>query len=420
MTGFRKTKISLLAILLFSSFFIFSGNASAATYYVSPTGSDSSSGSSSAPFRTIQKAADIVNPGDTVIVKDGIYTNYQTRGDGSKVFAQFDRGGTSANWITFKSENKWGAKFNGQNNTVTYGFIFNTAYIRMEDFEIYGAHYGAIWINYGSAGNPHDIYIYGNKIHDIGRECCVGACQDPSVAPAGGSGIYAGVPNSNITVDSNMIYDIGRYNHVQCGIPYSSHNYSHDHGIYSRSDNLVVINNVMWNTDAGFDVASCGANPTIVNNTFYGYSANRQDVTVGGHIYFTQNYDSQAHGTITVANNISYDPDYYMIFFYYIPSATATNVKNNLVYGTGYKGKNNAVLYGYYPRTPYNLTSTGNLVGSTSAYDPKFVNLSGRDFHLQSTSPAIDKCKSELSPILDHDRKPRSRDGHCDIGAYEH
>jgi len=95
MKSFGKTKVSLLVVLLFSSVFILLGNASAATYYVSPTGSDSSSGTSSSPFKTIQKAAGIVNPGDTVIIKDGIYTD--TNGDGGVV--NLNRGGTSTSWI---------------------------------------------------------------------------------------------------------------------------------------------------------------------------------------------------------------------------------------------------------------------------------------------------------------------------------
>ena len=37
-------------------------------------GSDSNSGTSTAPFKTIQKAADAINPGDVVIVRDGTYT----------------------------------------------------------------------------------------------------------------------------------------------------------------------------------------------------------------------------------------------------------------------------------------------------------------------------------------------------------
>ena len=113
MKGFGIAKIGLLVVLLFSSIFILLGNASATTYYVSPTGSDSSSGTSSSPFKTIQKAADIVNPGDTVIVRDGTYTDT----DGDDFIVKISRSGTSSAWVTFKSENKWGAVLDGRSNT---------------------------------------------------------------------------------------------------------------------------------------------------------------------------------------------------------------------------------------------------------------------------------------------------------------
>src|SRR5260221_10851171 len=45
----------------------------AGTYYISPSGSDTASGSSAAPWRTIQKAADTLNAGDTAIVAAGNY-----------------------------------------------------------------------------------------------------------------------------------------------------------------------------------------------------------------------------------------------------------------------------------------------------------------------------------------------------------
>lgn len=49
-------------------------NAFAAEYYVdSAKGSDKASGNAAEPFKTIQHAADIVEPGDTVIVNPGIY-----------------------------------------------------------------------------------------------------------------------------------------------------------------------------------------------------------------------------------------------------------------------------------------------------------------------------------------------------------
>jgi hypothetical protein len=43
------------------------------TYYVSLNGDNNNSGSLESPWRTIQKAADIVAAGDTVLVQPGIY-----------------------------------------------------------------------------------------------------------------------------------------------------------------------------------------------------------------------------------------------------------------------------------------------------------------------------------------------------------
>src|SRR5947209_12144441 len=44
------------------------------TYTVSPAGADTNPGTAGLPFLTIQHAADVVAPGDTVIVEDGVYT----------------------------------------------------------------------------------------------------------------------------------------------------------------------------------------------------------------------------------------------------------------------------------------------------------------------------------------------------------
>jgi len=45
----------------------------AATYYVSPNGNDSAAGTSASPWRTIQKAASTLQPGQTAIVAAGNY-----------------------------------------------------------------------------------------------------------------------------------------------------------------------------------------------------------------------------------------------------------------------------------------------------------------------------------------------------------
>ena len=54
----------------------------AATYYVSPAGSDSATGSSSSPWRTLQHAADTVSAGDTVMIRSGTYAGFRARSGG--------------------------------------------------------------------------------------------------------------------------------------------------------------------------------------------------------------------------------------------------------------------------------------------------------------------------------------------------
>src|SRR5207302_1361340 len=80
-------------------------------YYVDgASGNDGNPGDSTRPFRTVQQAAGVVNPGDVVIVRNGVYT-----GDGNAVLS-IGRGGSAGNLVVFKSQNKWGAVLDGQNN----------------------------------------------------------------------------------------------------------------------------------------------------------------------------------------------------------------------------------------------------------------------------------------------------------------
>ena len=76
-----------------------------ATLYVSPTGSDSNPGTQAQPFRTIQKAADVVNPGSTMIVDDGVYT-YSGSNQCGKTIVCLTHGSAPDQLVTFKSRNK--------------------------------------------------------------------------------------------------------------------------------------------------------------------------------------------------------------------------------------------------------------------------------------------------------------------------
>jgi hypothetical protein len=76
--------------------------ASAADIYVSGTGSDTNNGKTAASaFRTLKKAASLVEPGDTVLIGDGTYTDADTAG-GSAVLT-LTRPGRPNAWITWKA-----------------------------------------------------------------------------------------------------------------------------------------------------------------------------------------------------------------------------------------------------------------------------------------------------------------------------
>lgn len=137
--------ISIVILVVLSMGCIFSvSTAMGATYYVSSNGDNNAPGTLEAPFKTIQHAADLVNPGDTVVVQDGIYSG------NSENLVTIKRSGTADAWITFRSENKWGAILDGshlEHSCVSFGQV---SYIIVEGFEIRNAPWSGLWSNAGA------------------------------------------------------------------------------------------------------------------------------------------------------------------------------------------------------------------------------------------------------------------------------
>jgi hypothetical protein len=123
-----------------------------ATFYVSPTGSDSASGSSAAPWRTIQKAADTLLAGQTAIVSA---SNYGER-------VSISRSGTTSSPITLQVASGADAKLLGfdvtGNNWVLDGFDIST---QTNGSEGYGIHID------GSASSDT---IQNSYIHELCHE----------------------------------------------------------------------------------------------------------------------------------------------------------------------------------------------------------------------------------------------------------
>jgi hypothetical protein len=99
------------------------------TYYVATIGSDSNPGTQASPFKTIQKAATLTLPGDTVLVRGGSY----------KERVIINRSGTSSAKITFKPEPSTGKVYLKNPATkfpVNQGVfeLYSDSYIRIEGF----------------------------------------------------------------------------------------------------------------------------------------------------------------------------------------------------------------------------------------------------------------------------------------------
>ncbi len=353
----------------------------AACRYVAVTGNDANAGTQTAPWRTIQHAADVMNAGDTVIVNDGVYT-------GGANVVTIMRSGTAAAWMVFRAANRWGAIIDGQNNSSTTGFEINGNYIRVEGFEVRNTSRYAME-TYGGrediAGN-HDVMLVQNHLHDVGHIC------------TGSTGGIVGVSaySDNLTIDRNVIHDIGRLGPGEQGCVEPNANWqNHDHGVYNGVGNNVVIrNNVFYNFTHGWAIqryngaGSVTTGLTIVNNTF-GFPNPWRDAQII--IATTTN-------NIVVANNIFYQPTTAGVWFD----------------GAG----NGATLVGNVSTDAVQTLGTGlTMSGNMPNTDPLFVNATGFNFHLTAGSPARGLGAVAWCPSVDFDGVARS--GACSAGAYQ-
>jgi hypothetical protein len=373
----------LLALLVSVGLPGFCQAAHATTYYVAVTGNDANPGSVGAPFRTIQKGADVVNPGDTVSVDDGAYTDT----DGNGIIVYMLRGGTSSAWVTFKSKNKWGAKVDGLHVT-KHGFYFGAQYIRVQDFEVTAEQNEGGPDGFASSTGDVGIQIVGNHIHDIGRVC--------SDSAFGFDGVIFSA--TNVTVEKNIIHDIGRFAPGENGCnPATTYYQNNDHGLYiAGGQDISIKNNIFYNNARGWSVhiyPNAVSNVRILDNTFADPNPYRVgQITVNANLT-----------TVDFANNIFYSPTTAGIRFASGVHSGVT-VRNNLT--------NVASVQDV---TPAGVTVSGSVVNAS----PGFVNSATRDYHLLSTSLAINAGVTIAEVTDDFDGVTRPQGSAYDIGAYE-
>ncbi|MDZ8089931.1 MAG: right-handed parallel beta-helix repeat-containing protein, partial [Nostoc sp. DedQUE12b] len=226
---------------------LISTRATPKTYYVSGAGNDKNSGlSTSSAFRTIQRAANLTNPGDTVLIMNGVYRNAKPSGD----VVSITRSGKANAWIKFKAYPGHRPKI--QHNGWHGILIRNGAsYIEINGLEVIGNN-ANITLNYAMSqktnklnpltngncinvdgrkdGRSHHIRIVNNKVHKCG-----------------GAGISA-IESDYVTIDNNEVFDNAWYSVYGCsGISIlSSWNSDNKRGYKMFVTNNKTYNNRMY------------------------------------------------------------------------------------------------------------------------------------------------------------------------------
>jgi hypothetical protein len=136
-----------------------------ASYFVATTGKDSSPGTQSAPWRTIQHAADTAHPGSTVYVRGGIY---------EELVRIHVSGNENGGFITFRSYPGEIAVLDatrftpeGRQGVLT---IQDQSYVRIEGFEIRNfrtAEHRLVPLGINVIGSGSHIELLKNNVHHI-------------------------------------------------------------------------------------------------------------------------------------------------------------------------------------------------------------------------------------------------------------
>jgi hypothetical protein len=389
--------------------------AQAKTYYVAPTGSDSNPGTLSQPWATLQHAGETAEPGDTVLVRGGAYTE-------GEIWLRSDYGhcGSAAGGlVTIRA-------YPGE--TPLFGNAARSLYISCDYLRIEGLHFSngksiAIWglgrttiqlVNnhFTGAGYAYDaISTEGNNILIEGNVCDIAGNTQGTQGHC-----YYIHHGTNIRLRNNVARGMTGY-----GIHVFDQRRGEDPPGFNRLINNVVIEgNVCFESEQRSGIilaASDGArieNVIVRNNLLF-------DNPVAG---LNVAADSR---TISIYNNTIYNNRLAGILVYGQGTLQSIAIKNNLLdlgNQTSAKHLDNqradvalTVDHNLYWPAPAKLTNAVD--GAPVIGNPRFANAAADDFHLQSSSAAIDAGLALAQVATDKDGVARPKGAAYDAGAYE-
>jgi hypothetical protein len=444
-------------------------------FYVSTTGNDANSGTStSAPWRTIQKAMNTATIGSTVNVLAGTYNERLTLGVS----------GTAGNYITFQPYGfsvpaggcggYTGTQCGGDQIILDYAplgtlsdgvpflLVSGKSYVRIQGltFQNFTTLEQNFVLSQGVRIDGASNYVeikYNKFLNNKETGPWTGCCAMAHFrvwGPASNIWVYgnefAGIVSnygetlttvaSTVTIENNWIHDVD-------GIALAIAENSSDTAV--RGNLLEWISkkhdgSVWYNNPSNAIYVNGGNSATIEHNVVrdsaYGYAVvtepgypDSHDVLIRNNLAYRNavagimvgNWYSSTNGSnvynITVTNNTVYNCP---IGFLIRPYVSASVIWENNIFANSRMTYVNTLNW-----DPGNVDYNGYFGGGTGpgahalTLDPLFTNASIGDFTLQPTSPAINAGDPNTSATVvgavDFAGNPRILGGRIDIGAYE-
>jgi hypothetical protein len=405
------------------------------TYYLDVnTGDDANSGTEDSPWQTFNKAANTLNPGDTVLVKNGNY--YKRSVEWYNI--NIGRSGAPGAYITYRA-------YPGHRPRIsvdTYNGlqIWDANYIVVDGFEIVGLTDPPDIV--GAPENApvrnkykNDPRYFGNGISIFGKNgwnnVIVKNCVVNNV---GGNGIAA-ANGTLLKIENNLVYNCAHRS--EAGNSGISTYHMNDLSITTKNYGIVIIGNTIHNcinyinctcsgkwkmiTDGNgvildhHDATDYKHRTLLVNNLAFNNGGRGFHVFKSSFVDIIHNTSymnlrtkvlHRQEGEIGVVESAKGD----CRFFNNIAVARSGCKAYNIPEGTVFK--NNLV---FSDRLDQPVIDATNIINQA----PSFINPDLSNFRLNSNSPAVDKGSTLFTTARDKDNRARPYGKSVDIGAYE-